>query len=54
MQLKLTLLRMTLMLNDFDQLVLITITADNLILLIFIVYVGGFLEELATISKKFL
>ena len=28
-------------------------TADNLILFIFIVYVGGFLEEIATISKTF-
>ena len=45
---------MTLKLNDFDQLVLIAITADNLILFIFIVYVGGFLEELAIISKNFL
>ena len=52
MHLKPTLLPAIPLLNDFEQLSLIKYAADNLTLFIFFVYVEGFLEEIATISKK--
>ena len=51
MHLKPTLLSTIPLLNDLGELFLIKFTADNLVFSSFKVYVGGFLEEIATISK---